>query len=106
MFSRECGCGADQARIIVRDELYRTICHSPFEPALGDEAIAKAGADQMLGNPVSEPAANHDRLSAVSQGQISGECPEAEAEAVERGCGKGIAALHRSGPEALLLVKG
>jgi hypothetical protein len=84
MFASESRGGADQARIIMSNQLDRNIRHSPLEPSLGDEAIAKAGADEVVRDAVSEAAANHHGLSAVGEREIAGDRAQAQAEAIER----------------------
>src|SRR5437868_667799 len=77
------------------DQLDWHLVHSPLEATLGDETVAKARARQIIGEAQADSAGNHHRDRA--QGQ---------ADAVERGIGKAVIAVERSGPQRLVIVEG
>ena len=49
MFERERRRRAEQAGLRIGEELDRHFVHAALEAALGDEAVAKAGARKMVG---------------------------------------------------------
>src|SRR5437764_237900 len=86
------------------DELDRHFVHTPFEPALGDEAVAEARARQIVRQPQPDAAGNHHRICTLREGQVAGDRAKAQAEPVERGRSETIAARQSRCSQLLLVV--
>ena len=93
------GCG-------MGDQLDRHLVHPPFEPALGDEAVAEARTRQIIREPQAHAAGDHDRRCALRQRHVAGDRAERQAKPVERGGGEAVGAFQRGGPQFLVVVEG
>jgi hypothetical protein len=88
----------------VGDEFDRQLVHAPLKPALGDEAVAKARAGEVVGDAQPQAAGDHDSVRALREGDVTGDRAEAEAVAVEGGTHEAVGARQRVGPQRLFIA--
>jgi hypothetical protein len=77
MLVGEGGGGTEQTGLGMGDELHRHLVHPPFEPALGDEAIAETRRRQAVAEAQADTPGNDHRRRSMRQGEIAGDCTEA-----------------------------
>src|SRR4051812_40327077 len=95
------GCGAEQARLGVSDELHRYRLHHRPETPFCRETLGKARMYQMIFEPQPQSACDDDALRPLRQSEIARYCAEAEAEAIECGECETVFALERHQPDRL-----
>src|SRR3546814_1072373 len=96
MLAREGRGGAEQARLLMGNQLDRDGGHEILEAPLGDEAFGKARPHQMVADPKTEPARDHHAACSLRQCEVARDAAERQAEAFDRSRGQTVLLLHRS----------